>query len=105
VSRVNKKADPRRKRLARLYLANLRVVPFAGITQIRFQGYNLRLVKPPQLDMLKYLNLRPIHVKHKFFLNHPTIGTQFDNGSNNLKRSCAVGAKRSTRLPLCQQLI
>jgi hypothetical protein len=38
-------------------MVNLIVVPFAGITQIRFQGYDLRLAKPPQLEAISEMHL------------------------------------------------
>ena len=50
------KAASSRKRLVRAY-AIVRVVPFAGITQIRFQGYDLRLKKPPQLEAISKMHL------------------------------------------------
>ena len=51
-----KKAASSRKRLVCAY-AIVRVVPFAGITQIRFQGYDLRLKKPPQLEAISKKHL------------------------------------------------
>jgi hypothetical protein len=44
IETINKKAVSSRKRLGPICSADLTVVPFAGITQIRFQGYNLRLI-------------------------------------------------------------
>jgi hypothetical protein len=51
---ANKKAVSSWKRLGRLNDTALRNVPFAGITQIRFQGYILRL---PAATPLCHLNV------------------------------------------------
>jgi hypothetical protein len=44
IETINKKAVSSRKRLGLICNTDLTVVPFAGITQIRFEGYNLRLI-------------------------------------------------------------
>jgi hypothetical protein len=46
----NKKADSMGKRLRELSLLN---APYAGITQVRFNGYDLRRKPPPRSHLLK----------------------------------------------------
>jgi hypothetical protein len=60
--------------------ADLRVVPFAGITQIRFQGYILRpdAATPTLIEL--FLNPWQFHVKRNSCLSiQPAVGIHFDH--------------------------